>query len=252
MQTSYDNDPPIGFPGMRADSSPTDHISRLNEEASASLPFGTVAKQGTTEAYCKAPSSSTDKLLGLVVSSFSNEKDEDGVYAVLADEMASIARKGRFYALPEQTVAENDPVYVRYTAGGAGETVGRLRKDPDGTAQVDTITPTAANTTQYALSISGKAYFFTSDASGTAAEIVTGLTAAINADADCLATASGSATLVLTAKTAGIGFVTSVGLNLALVNTTASAAKAQRLLGARWASAGTTAIPGVLELNLPA
>lgn len=253
MQTSYSNDPAIGFAGMRADDRPTEHISRLNGEASANLPFGVMVKQGASEAKCLLPAASTDKLLGLVVSDFSI--DSAGLAsngAVIPKAMASVARKGAFYVLPEQDVAEGDDVYVRYTAGSGALTVGRLRKDAGGVAQVDTVTPTAANSTGYSLSIAGRSYNVVSDASGTATEICDAFRTAINADVDCLAAATGTATLVLTAKTVGVGFLTTAGLNLALVNTTANAAIAKRLLGARWGSTASADASAVLELNLPA
>lgn len=253
MQTSYSNDPAIGFAGMRADSSMgTEHISRLNGEAATNMAVGIVVKQGSSESECLLPSSSSDKLLGLVVSSMDHETDADGNFVIEPDCMASIARKGRFYALPEQTVAEGDDVFVRYTAGAGALTVGRLRKDYDGTAQVDTITPSAVNSTLYTLSVGGRYFQYLSDASATAAEIVAGFTSVINADSDCLATASGTTTLILTAKTAGVGFLTQVGANLALANTTANAAKAKKLDGAKWRSAASADSPAIVELNLPA
>lgn len=264
MQTSYAFDPAIGFPGMRADSSPTDHISRLNGEASASLSFGIVVKQGSTEATCLLPSSSSDKLLGLVASSMSGEKAlTTGTYAVASKQMASIARKGRFYALPEQTVAENDPVYVRYTVGAGSEPVGQLRKDADAAAQVITVTPTAVNSYQYQLSLDvmlaglfrSFGYATTGDGSATATEICDALRTLINADtATHGITGTGTTTLILTgpASAAAEFTVQLLSGNLAQAATTPYAPKAKKLEGARWASAGTTSVPAVLELNLPA
>lgn len=48
-----------------------------------------------------------------------------------ADTM-KVGRKGHFYVLAEETIVAQDPVFVRYIAGG-GETVGALRNDEDGT-----------------------------------------------------------------------------------------------------------------------
>lgn len=64
--------------------------------------------------------------------------------------------------------------------------------------QVVTYTPTPANATVFTVVLNGTSFSYTSDADGTAAEIVTGLSAAINAGAVPV-TASGSATLILTA-----------------------------------------------------
>lgn len=89
-------------------------------------------------------------------------------------------------------------------------------------AQVDTITPTPVNTTHYIVTIDGTAFDYTSDSDATAAEIVTGLKTLINADSACKAAGTGSTTLILTAKIAGVGFTTTVNTNQALVHTTAS------------------------------
>jgi hypothetical protein len=91
-------------------------------------------------------------------------------------------------------------------------------------AQVDTITPTAANAHLYKVTIGTVDYSYTSDSDATIEEIVTGLKALIDADSACLCTATGTVTLILTAKTAGIGFTTSVNadVNMALVHTTPS------------------------------
>lgn len=91
-------------------------------------------------------------------------------------------------------------------------------------AQVDTITPDVSTQAvqDFEVTIDGVLYSFTSDANPTAAEVVAGLAALINADADCPAAATGVATLILTAKTAGIGFSVSVSANLADVATTAN------------------------------
>lgn len=91
-------------------------------------------------------------------------------------------------------------------------------------AQVDTITPTAVNLTLYKVTIDGVDYSYTSDASATVAEIVAGLIALINADSAVAVIASGTVTLILTGKVAGVGFITSTNAspNMVLVLTTAN------------------------------
>ncbi len=253
MQTSYPTSAEIGFAGMRADNRPAEFISKLNDEALANLPCGVIVQQGASDSKCLLPTAASNKMLGLVVSSFSNDSADlttDG--AVAPEEMASIARKGAFYVLPEEDVTEGQLVYVRHTAGGAGETAGRLRNDLDGTAQVTTITPTPVNSATYFVSVDGRGYSFTADGSALDSEIVTGLKDLINADADAVVTASGTTTLILTADEAGNAFTTSLGSNLAAAATTPNAAKAVLLPGARWASSASADEPAILELNLPA
>lgn len=100
------------------------------------------------------------------------------------------------------------------------------------TAQVDTLTPTASNSDTYWVKIrqviSGEtkefAFSYTSDASATATEIVTGLKNAISANPQINVTPSGTTTLVLTAKTGYPFFKTSASSNLAIANTTAGVA----------------------------
>lgn len=91
-------------------------------------------------------------------------------------------------------------------------------------AQIDTITPTPVNSHVYKIKIDGVEYSYTADGSATAAEIVTGLSSLVNGDTAAPAAATGSVTLILTAKTAGTGFTTDTesDANLALVHTTAN------------------------------
>lgn len=89
-------------------------------------------------------------------------------------------------------------------------------------AQIETLTPTVANTTAYKVTINGEDYEFTSDADATAAEIVAGLLALINADPLCKMSASGTATLILTAENPGEANSVSASNNLAIVHTTAN------------------------------
>lgn len=98
-------------------------------------------------------------------------------------------------------------------------------------AQVDTITPTVLDETQYYVQIDGVQYSFTSDVDATAEEIVTGLIAAINAG-DAPVTCSGTTTLILTATVPGVPFVCTVQTGLTKVNTTPSHGIANDILDA--------------------
>lgn len=252
-QTSYSQDPAIGFAGMIADGREHEIVALLNEEASANLPMGVFVKLGTTDRTCKLPAASGDNAYGLVIASADVDSASlASTDAIAPKRAANVGRKGAYFVLPEQTVAKGDPVYMRYTAGAGALTVGRLRKDADGTAQVNTITPTAVNSTVYNMAINGRAYAYTSDGSATAAEIVTGFTTVINADTANGVTASGTTTLILTANVAGAPFVTSLGANLAEALTTPNVAKAKLVPGAVWDSAGANDTPVVVSLNLPA
>jgi hypothetical protein len=250
-QTSYSNSySAIGFEGMLADTKEADIVSELNAEASANLVFGRGVRK--TAAGGLLMSAAGQSLAGIPVFHQRDTSHLDDNGAIAPDETFDLLRKGRILVLAEQAVAVTDDVYLRYSAGTGDQTVGRFRKDPDGTAQVDTVTPTAVNSTEYNLVINGRAYVIVSDGSATATEICDAFRTKIAADPDCAVTGSGTTTLILTADVAGVPFVTQVGANLALANTTPNAAKAERVANARWASATSAADQlAVLELNLP-
>lgn len=86
-------------------------------------------------------------------------------------------------------------------------------------AQVETLTPTVQNETLYRVTINGEDYEYTSDEDATANEIVAGLLALINADANCKMTASGTTTLILTADNSGEPNAVTASGNLAIVHT---------------------------------
>lgn len=82
-----------------------------------------------------------------------------------------------------------------------------------------TYTPVVANSTTYSVILNGTVFPFISDASATAAEIVTGLSSAINGSSEPV-TASGSTTLILTADVVGVPFSVKATTNLTPVYTT--------------------------------
>jgi hypothetical protein len=73
------------------------------------------------------------------------------------------------------------------------------------------LTPTAANATEYAVELDGLEATYTSDSSGTAAEIATGLTAAVNALGDVDAIVEAFATTVPGADLTGVSLDGAVG-----------------------------------------
>jgi hypothetical protein len=82
-----------------------------------------------------------------------------------------------------------------------------------------TYTPVVADSATYSVTINGVLFSFISDASATATEIVTGLSAAINAGAEPV-TASGTTTLILTADVVGVAFSAKATNNLTPVFST--------------------------------
>jgi hypothetical protein len=90
-------------------------------------------------------------------------------------------------------------------------------------AQIVTVTPDIQGTFTYTVTINGTVHTYLSDSDATAAEIVAGLSAAINGGAQATkVTASGTTTLIITSDTAGQGFSYSVGASLTAVLTAAN------------------------------
>ena len=137
----------------------------------------------------------------------------------------------RYYTDPADMLTDgfltSDPEYVRCVEAFDQDlqpTQVGIGKYTAAVAQVETITPNVSSQAiqHYIITINGVPYDFTSDSSPTAAEVVAGLIALINADMNCPFTGVGTTTLVLTAKQAGNGGTFVLSSNLAGVTTTAN------------------------------
>jgi hypothetical protein len=214
--------------------------------------LGTALVNGTNagEATLPGTTATDDDVVGLSVYNTDaeiNEGDpvlEDGSPA---GSMLSLLVQGEAWVEVEDAVSLG-PVYVRRAnASGATEAVGKLRGSMDGTARVETVTPTAVNDQSYALRLDvdhegngdWKSYTLGAlgDASATATEICNDLRTQLAAITELtgIVTGSGTATLILTGA-AGIEFA-SVDLGpgvLTVVETTAGAFDTFRLRNARF------------------
>lgn len=260
-QTSYPTALPAALPGLLYDLETKKVRSKVNGE-SVSLPFGIGLAEGAATEKAALPAAATDKCIGISmrVAGQNNLGSGSTATAILAGDRFSIMRSGSCYAQPEQTVAKGDPVYMRFATSVNDGTLtqkGSFRKDPDGVAQVTTLTPTAGNSSAFSVRVkfSDESYTFTmtSDGSGTATEIVTGLKTAMAADAAFTArvVATGTTTLILTGQTAGEAFtVTNVSDGvLAVAATTPAAPTASKVKGARWGTAGTASTFAVVDFD---
>lgn len=104
--------------------------------AEGAIPFGRVVKQGTADSGVALPGSTSDYFAGVALQDPTKEAATDGTRAFAQYDEVPVLETGECFMLPEETVAPGDPVYVRVTAGGAGQTVGRVRKSADETAAV--------------------------------------------------------------------------------------------------------------------
>lgn len=115
VQTTYNDLPAIGFPGMLANGEAHRSISRTVEDA-AGIAFGKFVFRGTGDHGCTA-TPTANKVLGVVISdhgkafSLSGTADVVGQYGTL-----SIATTEPIFVTVGATVAQGDPVYV--TSGG--------------------------------------------------------------------------------------------------------------------------------------
>lgn len=254
MQTSYSNTMAVAQAGQLADSGPKDVLSRNNP--AVAVPFGVAVCESTGDDECKLPTTSAEASasIGVALRTQAIETSTSASSEYPTKSQVSVLRRGRVFVAVEQSVSKGDLAFVRYATGIADSTKtqkGAFRRNYDGTAQVATLTPTPVNSAQYRVEVDGRTYDYLADGSATAAEIVTGLTAAMTADADCSVNPSGSATLILTAKTPGKPFRVTADGNMAIAATTANAASAAPVTGAKFLSSAAAGGLAVLEVNLP-
>lgn len=179
-------------------------INRVVEE-SAGIDCGLfVCPSGTAGVACEDVDSAADvaKALGvLVYRPMSYDADlTDGSPHYAENEVGCILEEGHIYVNSEGTVVAEAPVYVRHTSDGGSNTVlGKVRADSNGGV---TLTTTATADGEYRVTLSNgvvtETFGFTASSS-TAAQIVTGLVAAIDASANFAAT--GTTTATITAQT---------------------------------------------------
>lgn len=141
IQTSFDIEPPIGYAGqLGATSAP--NIMSLKNVDSVSIPFGYAVifdrAAPASDYSATLPAAETDIVAGIVIRSHAYEHD-DGLDStgVEAGHFMNVLRKGRVLVVAEDAVAVGDPLWVRCTAGGAGEVVGGLTNADDGTETID-------------------------------------------------------------------------------------------------------------------
>jgi hypothetical protein len=267
VQTSYSRYFNQRIPGVESDQARTYKREALNKSG-ADLDVGVaVVAESSADTAAKLPGSTTDALIGVVINDFGRNPNGLTTGAYAQNKMAPILCEGPISVQIDQSVTPRDSVYVRFAASGSGATgaIGSFRKDADstgGTANVQTVTPTAVDSTIYVLrvEVGGKnfEFEFKSGTSTTATLIVTGFKAVMAADAEfaALVVASGTATLILTVQnTAGGMTVQSEGDGaMAVANTTpyvAPTATARKVKGARFLSTGTSA-SGVGEIYFSA
>lgn len=128
VQTTYSLEHDAAFPGLRADLSIVDIISKAAEDSA--IGFGLAVVQGTADNQCKLPTALTGEFLGITERQLNDVANSSDVAEYAEDSEVNIVRFGRVWAECEDGCSPGDPVYYRVTAAGAEE-VGALRTDDD-------------------------------------------------------------------------------------------------------------------------
>lgn len=131
-QTSYSTEPVAALPGLKFDISPSRTRSAV---VSSDAMFG-VAVVYDSAGKVKLPAAATDEVGGILCMEFDHDplalaSKADGI-GVLSGDPVSVMEEGKIYVITEEDVVENDPVYCRHTANGAGKLIlGAFRKSSE-------------------------------------------------------------------------------------------------------------------------
>jgi hypothetical protein len=135
-QTSVPTSLTRAYSGMLADSSYSLKVTAVNEEASASIPFGFGVKFGTAEDGVLLPTVQASRIKGIAIH-FHGVPDADiDDTGFLPETCFAILRKGRIYVKVEEAVVVGDRGFCRAVATG-DEEQGVWRKSADSTDCVD-------------------------------------------------------------------------------------------------------------------
>jgi hypothetical protein len=268
VQTSFSRYSIAPKPGFDSDQG-RGYIREGQNRTGADLDVGLAVKQDAShDSGVLALAASSDPVVGFTMNDQGRNPNGATTSAYPALRMLPVKCEGALWAQCDQDMKPGDKVFVRFAASANAQTgaIGSVRKDPDGVAQVSTGTPTAVNSQVYVVRVgfdgldagtrpASYEFEYQGDGSATATEIVTGLKAAMAADAAFTArvVATGTTTLILTGQVAGEAFtVTSPGDGaISWAATTPPAPSARRLKGARVLSSGTAA-NGAVELYVSA
>jgi len=140
MQSTYTQDPAVAFPGQPADTGFKDDISTVVEEATGIAP-GLGVVRGTADGQAALPAADFEDSAFLGVSVRTHKARADGAVADNEnyEDKASmpVRRRGRIWVVVEDAFTAGAAVFVRHTAGGAGEVPGNFRTDDDTAAASD-------------------------------------------------------------------------------------------------------------------
>lgn len=141
MATGFDsvsNTLPVAFPGMRS-SSHFGHIdSMINGEASAEIPFGVFAAQGSTDKSAKKLTAITDALVGVITFRHGYaDTIELGTTGLKPGVTMEVMDEGEAWVIVEEDVTPASTPRVRAIAGAGGSIIGALRTTAEAPNLID-------------------------------------------------------------------------------------------------------------------
>lgn len=150
VQSTFSDNPAIGFAGTLDSNLAHDVVTMKNAEASASIAFGRAVKfkdTVTTDKDAVLPAAETDTVLGIVIRSETYDPawtDMDGTVHGLLDSTGvkpggwlNVLRRGRILVVCEDGCEAGDKLWVRAVAAGDPEFLGGLNSADDGTDMID-------------------------------------------------------------------------------------------------------------------
>ncbi len=224
---------------------------------------------------CTLPSGATAVLVGVALRDESVARSSSVLSATTNDypvgSMVAVRERGGVPVdnVGDATAQAGDPVYVVIATTG-GDALGQARTERDGTADVWTATPTAANATVYGLTIEfapwdgedGETFVLgdvTSDGDGTQTEISDAFKTLIatapyaRLRSMLSVSASGAATIVFTGTQLGRPFIVmdtaQAGAWTSITHTTTAAQYTVKASGARWREVTPAGSPGTIYVN---
>jgi len=121
-QLTYDKAPAVAQAGMLAEQFSLRQVDSFLAEGD--ILFGQPVVYGTSEEQCKPAALVTDKFLGLALLEKNVEQDAAGVAKYADEDMASVMRYGRVWAIAGEAVAAGEPVFA-----GLGGDLGKFYND---------------------------------------------------------------------------------------------------------------------------
>lgn len=138
MQTSV-SDYTVGREGDRASGRPTDVVTRIVQDTNGDIKPGRFVTRGSADKTVVLPDATGEvSAAGLIqgASMYVKGREMGGTAGEFADgDPIPVMRKGEMWMIAEDAVADGGAVFARFVAG-AGEELGRVRSDADGSDAV--------------------------------------------------------------------------------------------------------------------